>query len=68
MTRIDETAQFLPVRIAVLTVSDTRTLADDKSGDTTLAARITGKDTFTTRLILPMNAACTDQLRNGAAT
>ena len=30
---------FIPVRIAVLTVSDTRALADDKSGDT-LAARI----------------------------
>lgn len=26
--------QFIPVRIAVLTVSDTRALADDKSGDT----------------------------------
>ena len=26
--------QFIPVRIAVLTVSDTRTLADDKSGQT----------------------------------
>ncbi len=26
--------EFLPVRIAVLTVSDTRTLADDRSGDT----------------------------------
>ncbi len=31
---------FIPVRIAVLTVSDTRTLADDKSGQT-LADRIT---------------------------
>ncbi|WP_421361654.1 molybdenum cofactor biosynthesis protein B [Agrobacterium rosae] len=31
---------FIPVGIAVLTVSDTRTLADDKSGDT-LVARIT---------------------------
>lgn len=30
---------FLPVRIAVLTVSDTRTLQDDRSGDT-LAGRI----------------------------
>ena len=30
---------FIPVRIAVLTVSDSRALADDKSGDT-LAARI----------------------------
>ena len=39
MSRIDETRGFIPVRIAVLTVSDTRTLADDKSGDT-LAARI----------------------------
>ncbi len=26
--------QFIPIRIAVLTVSDTRTLADDKSGQT----------------------------------
>lgn len=31
---IDETRTFLPVRIAVLTVSDTRSLADDRSGDT----------------------------------
>jgi molybdenum cofactor biosynthesis protein B len=34
MPGIDETRTFLPVRIAVLTVSDTRTLKDDKSGDT----------------------------------
>ena len=38
--RIDETRPFIPVRIAVLTVSDTRTLAEDKSGDT-LVARLT---------------------------
>ncbi len=30
---IDEAATFKPVRIAVLTVSDTRTAADDRSGD-----------------------------------
>jgi molybdenum cofactor biosynthesis protein B len=36
---IDETRQFVPVGIAVLTVSDTRSLADDKSG-ATLAERI----------------------------
>jgi len=36
---IDETKAFIPLGIAVLTVSDTRTLADDKSG-TTLADRI----------------------------
>ena len=39
MSRLDETAAFLPVQIAVLTVSDTRDAASDTSGDT-LAARI----------------------------
>ncbi len=39
MPGIEETVAFVPVRIAVLTVSDTRTLAEDKSGDT-LAGRI----------------------------
>jgi molybdenum cofactor biosynthesis protein B len=34
MPRLDETHPFIPVRIAVLTVSDTRTSDDDKSGDT----------------------------------
>jgi molybdopterin adenylyltransferase len=38
---IDEAAAFRPVRIAVLTVSDTRTQADDRSGDT-LVERLTG--------------------------
>jgi len=36
---LDDTLPFIPVRIAVLTVSDTRDLAQDKSGDT-LVARI----------------------------
>jgi molybdenum cofactor biosynthesis protein B len=39
MARLDETRPFLPCRIAVLTVSDTRTPATDTSGDT-LAQRI----------------------------
>jgi molybdopterin adenylyltransferase len=39
MARIDETRRFIPVNIAVLTVSDTRTPATDTSGDT-LAARV----------------------------
>jgi molybdopterin adenylyltransferase len=34
MPRIDETRPFIPVRIAILTVSDTRSLADDRSGNT----------------------------------
>ncbi len=37
---VDESRTFKPVRIAVLTVSDTRTAADDTSGDT-LVARLT---------------------------
>jgi molybdenum cofactor biosynthesis protein B len=36
---MDSALPFLPVNIAVLTVSDTRSLADDRSGDT-LVARI----------------------------
>jgi molybdenum cofactor biosynthesis protein B len=36
---IDETREFLPVRISIMTVSDTRTRADDTSGDV-LEARI----------------------------
>lgn len=40
MTRIDETRAFIPVRIAVLTVSDTRSLEEDRSGDT-LVERLT---------------------------
>jgi molybdopterin adenylyltransferase len=38
---IDQSRQFVPLKIAVLTVSDTRELADDKSG-ATLAERIAG--------------------------
>jgi len=40
MARIDESRPFIAVNIAVLTVSDTRTSANDTSGDA-LAARIT---------------------------
>ena len=40
MGRIDTSRAFLPVRIAVLTVSDTRSLAEDRSGDT-LVDRLT---------------------------
>ena len=38
---IDESRRFQPVRIAVLTVSDTRGPAEDRSGDT-LVARLEG--------------------------
>jgi molybdenum cofactor biosynthesis protein B len=39
MPNIDQSRQFVPLKIAVLTISDTRALADDKSG-ATLAERI----------------------------
>ena len=40
MSSIDESKKFVPLNIAVLTISDTRSLSDDKSG-TTLADRLT---------------------------
>ena len=49
---LDEKRPFLPVNIAVLTVSDTRTPADDRSGDT-LADRLTGaRHTLAARAIV----------------
>ena len=41
MSKIEGERTFLPIRIAVATVSDTRTLDNDKSGDT-LVGRIEG--------------------------
>ena len=40
MSGLDENRSFQPVSIAVLTVSDTRALQDDRSGDT-LVERLT---------------------------
>ena len=37
MSRIDESKDFIAVRIAVLTVSDTRSLSEDRSGDVLVA-------------------------------
>lgn len=53
MAGIDEGRTFYPLNIAVLTVSDTRTAADDTSGDT-LAERVTGAGhTLAARALLP---------------
>ncbi|WP_210529411.1 molybdenum cofactor biosynthesis protein B [Rubellimicrobium arenae] len=53
MSRIDESRPFHPVRIALLTVSDTRTPGTDRSGDT-LAERIAGAGhVLAARAILP---------------
>jgi len=37
LAKIDESRDFIPVSIAVMTVSDTRTPSDDTSGDTLVA-------------------------------
>ena len=44
---------FIPVGIAVLTVSDTRTLADDKSGDTLVARIAEAGHRLAARAIVP---------------
>lgn len=49
---IDETRRFIPVRIAVLTVSDTRGLAEDRSGDTLVARLTAAGHELAARLIL----------------
>ena len=53
MSRIDDSAPFHPVRIAVLTVSDTRTPADDRSGDTLVARLEAAGHVLAARTILP---------------
>jgi molybdenum cofactor biosynthesis protein B len=64
MSRIDETKDFIPVRFAVLTVSDTRTIEEDRSGQT-LADRIADAGhTLAARAILPdERGEIADQLR-----
>jgi molybdenum cofactor biosynthesis protein B len=68
MSRIDTDRPFHPTRIAVLAVSDTRTLADDTSGDT-LVARLTGAGhILAARHILPDDReAIAAQLRTWCA-
>lgn len=53
MSRIDETLPFHPVRIAVLTVSDTRTTDTDKSGDTLVDRLVEAGHVLADRGIVP---------------
>ncbi|QFT57570.1 Molybdenum cofactor biosynthesis protein B [Sulfitobacter sp. THAF37] len=64
MSRIDDSKAFIPVRIAVMTVSDTRTLAEDRSGDV-LVGRIeaAGHLVADRRIIRDERAEIADQLR-----
>jgi molybdenum cofactor biosynthesis protein B len=68
MPRIDENRPFLPVNIAVLTVSDTRSEADDKSG-TTLAELIaaSGHRVALRRIVKDDRVAIVAQLRSWIA-
>ncbi len=69
MSRIDETREFIPVRIAVLTVSDTRTMAEDRSGDT-LVDRLTeaGHHLAARGIVKDDRAAIAAQLRAWCAS
>jgi len=68
MSRIDDSKEFLPVRIAVLTVSDTRRIEDDKSGQT-LADRIAaaGHVLADRRIVRDERAEIAAQLRDWCA-
>jgi len=64
MDFIDESKDFIPVRIAVLTVSDTRTFADDKSGQVLVERIEKAGHKLAARQILPDERdRIADQLR-----
>ena len=64
MSRINESREFIPVNIAVLTVSDSRTLAEDRSGDI-LAGRLTetGHNLAARAIVIDDRAQIAAQLR-----
>jgi molybdenum cofactor biosynthesis protein B len=55
MPGIDETRTFVPLKIAVLTVSDTRSLAEDKSGATLVERIEKAGHTIADRGLVPDN-------------
>jgi molybdenum cofactor biosynthesis protein B len=57
MPGIDETRQFIPLRIAVLTVSDTRAVAEDKSGATLIERLEKAGHALAARAIVPDDVA-----------
>jgi molybdenum cofactor biosynthesis protein B len=64
MSRIDDTRDFIPVRIAVLTLSDTRTPDSDRSGDTLVERLTAAGHMLAARAILPDDRhTIADQLR-----
>lgn len=64
MSRIDEDKAFIPIRIAILTVSDSRALADDRSGQVLVDRLETAGHALADRKILrDERAEIADQLR-----
>ncbi|MEM9524433.1 MAG: molybdenum cofactor biosynthesis protein B [Pseudomonadota bacterium] len=53
MSQFDRTRDFVPVRIAVLTVSDTRSLADDRSGQVLVDRIETAGHAVAQRAVVP---------------
>lgn len=68
MSHIDETRDFIPARIAILSVSDTRTLAEDRSGQT-LVDRLQGAGHILAdrKMLRDERAEIADQLRGWCA-
>lgn len=65
MSRIDDSREFIAVRIAVLTVSDTRDLGDDRSGDTLVSRIAAAGHLLADRAIVTDDRAkIADQLRS----
>ncbi|REC57982.1 molybdenum cofactor biosynthesis protein B [Rhodosalinus sediminis] len=68
MSRIDPERDFIPARIAVLTVSDTRTPEDDRSGAALVERLEAAGHTLAERRILPdARAGIAEQLRRWIA-
>ena len=64
MSRIDTSREFIPVRCAVLTVSDTRVAADDRSGDVLLdRIKGAGHEVVAREIIADERAEIAEQLR-----
>jgi len=53
MPGVDETKKFIPLKIAVLTVSDTRSIKDDKSGALLVQRILAAGHVVTERTIVP---------------
>ncbi|PXW79571.1 molybdenum cofactor biosynthesis protein B [Ruegeria sp. P4] len=68
MSRIDDSREFIPVRIAILTVSDSRSLDEDRSGQVLVDRLQAAGHTLADRKILPDERAdIADQLRQWCA-